>query len=146
MVENYAPSGMNNGDYATDTQGHEAVFFSGLCGAACPISTRPVGDDGDSPRLTTHSATRHEGLTFRAELRRRRPPCVRIADGNASFASSKGQIARPKTQFGRLNALKIRSLLKFVRRTNILVLLNMRISPWALPPLTWAAGKPAVFF
>lgn len=119
--------------------------FLGLCRAACLISTRSVGDDGDSLRLTTHSATRHERLTFQAELRRYAHP-VSTSLAKCLCLRRSGRIARVKTQFGRLNTLKINSLLKFVRRTNIFVLLNMRISPWALPPLTWTAGKPAVFF
>jgi hypothetical protein len=119
--------------------------FLGLCRAACLISTRSVGDDGDSLRLTTHSATRHERLTFQAELRRYAHP-VSTSLAKCLCLRRSGRIARVKTQFGRLNTLKINSLLKFVRRTIIFVLLNMRISPWALPPLTWTAGKPAVFF
>ena len=69
MIENRAPSGMNDGVYATATQDHEAEF-SGFMPRSLSVSTRSVGDDGDSLRLTTHSATRHERLTFQAELRR----------------------------------------------------------------------------
>lgn len=119
--------------------------FSGLCRAACLISTLPSATAGirfDSPHIAQLAMN---VLPFRRNCAATlilRPHRWQ----NAPVSGDQGRIARVKTQFGRLNTLKIKSLLKFVRRTNILVLLNMRISPWALPPLTWAAGKPAVFF
>ena len=144
MIENHAPSGMNDGVYATATQDHEAEFFGFMPRSLSDLHPS-VGDGGDSLRLTTHSATRHERLTFQAELRRYAHPASTSLAKCLCLRRSGSDRAR-QNQFGRLNTLKIKSLLKFVRRTNIFVLLNMRISPWALPPLTWTAGKPAVFF